>query len=50
MEMMPGTVTGGAIPAKVVEGAEVAGGITSALSEAMMKIQSETYSSLKFTV
>ena len=50
METMPGTVTGGAVPAEVVEGAEVAGGKTSLLSDAMMKIQSETHSSLKFTV
>ena len=48
---MPGTVAGGAVPAEVVVGgAEPAGGITSSLSEAMSITQSETHTSLKFTV
>ena len=51
MVTMPGTVTGGAVPAEVVVGgAEAAGGITSSLSDAMLKIQSETHTSLEFTV
>ena len=44
-------VAGGAVPAEVVGGgAEPAGGITSSLSDAMVKNQSETHTSLKFTV